>query len=252
IMRRILQASGVEVIHLGHNRSVEEIVNAAIQEDVQGIAISSYQGGHMEFFKYMYDLLQEKGAGHIRIYGGGGGVILPREKRELEEYGIAGIFSPEDGRKLGLQGMINKMIEECDFSTVTTDLSDQIERLKESDDYAVAKFITLAEHLVEKNAQGIEKELAATAEETLEKIKQSAKNIPVLGITGTGGAGKSSLTDELVRRFINEFPDKKIAILSVDPTKQKTGGALLGDRIRMNSIFSPRVYMRSLATRKSR
>jgi isobutyryl-CoA mutase len=252
IMRRILQASGAEVIHLGHNRSVEEIVNAAIQEDVQGIAISSYQGGHMEFFKYMYDLLQEKGAGHIRIFGGGGGVILPREKRELEAYGIAGIFSPEDGRKHGLQGMINKMLEECDFSTVTEDLSAKIEQLKEADSYTVAKFISLAEHLVDKRSQGVQKELATTAEQTLERIKQSAKNIPVVGITGTGGSGKSSLTDELVRRFVNEFPDKKIAILSVDPTKQKTGGALLGDRIRMNSIFSPRVYMRSLATRNSR
>lgn len=249
-MRRILQASGAEVIHLGHNRSVEEIVNAAIQEDVQGIAISSYQGGHMEFFKYMYDLLQEKGAGHIRIFGGGGGVILPREKRELEAYGIAGIFSPEDGRNLGLQGMINKMLEECDFSTVTEDLSAKIEQLKEADSYTVAKFISLAEHLVDKRSQGVQKELATTAEQTLERIKQSAKNIPVVGITGTGGSGKSSLTDELVRRFVNEFPDKKIAILSVDPTKQKTGGALLGDRIRMNSIFSPRVYMRSLATQQ--
>ncbi|MCH6268056.1 fused isobutyryl-CoA mutase/GTPase IcmF [Neobacillus citreus] len=248
IMRRILQSSGAEVIHLGHNRSVEEVVNAAIQEDAQGIAISSYQGGHVEYFKYMYDLLKEKGASHIRIYGGGGGVIIPREINELQEYGIAGIFSPEDGRKLGLQGMIDQMIQECDFSTVASEnIPEQIEKLPTGDTNAVAKLITIAEnHVDQKN------EAAATAEQVLEKVKELEKSIPVIGITGTGGAGKSSLTDELIRRFINEFPAKKVAILSVDPTKQKTGGALLGDRIRMNAIFSPNVYMRSLATRASR
>lgn len=248
IMRRILQSSGAEVIHLGHNRSVEEVVNAAIQEDAQGIAISSYQGGHVEYFKYMYDLLKEKGASHIRIYGGGGGVIIPREINELQEYGIAGIFSPEDGRKLGLQGMIDRMIQECDFSTVASEnIPEQIEKLPTGDTNAVAKLITIAEnHVDQKN------EAAATAEQVLEKVKELEKSIPVIGITGTGGAGKSSLTDELIRRFINEFPAKKVAILSVDPTKQKTGGALLGDRIRMNAIFSPNVYMRSLATRASR
>ncbi|WP_423800131.1 fused isobutyryl-CoA mutase/GTPase IcmF [Neobacillus sp. SAB-20_R2A] len=248
IMRRILQSSGAEVIHLGHNRSVEEVVNAAIQEDAQGIAISSYQGGHVEYFKYMYDLLKEKGASHIRIYGGGGGVIIPREINELQEYGIAGIFSPEDGRKLGLQGMIDLMIQECDFSTVASEnIPEQIEKLPTGDTNAVAKLITIAEnHVDQKN------EAAATAEQVLEKVKELEKSIPVIGITGTGGAGKSSLTDELIRRFINEFPAKKVAILSVDPTKQKTGGALLGDRIRMNAIFSPNVYMRSLATRASR
>lgn len=246
IMRRILQSSGAEVIHLGHNRSVEEVVNAAIQEDVQGIAISSYQGGHMEYFKYTYDLLQEKGAGHIRIYGGGGGVIIPSEIKELHEYGIARIFSPEDGREHGLQGMINQMLEECDFPTVK-DIKNEVNQLQEKNVRAVARLISLAEQ----QALGTN-EVAATAEKTLNELKEIAKDVPVLGITGTGGAGKSSLTDEIVRRFLNEFDDKTIAILSVDPTKQKTGGALLGDRIRMNSINSPRVFMRSLATRTSK
>ncbi|MBT2692338.1 fused isobutyryl-CoA mutase/GTPase IcmF [Bacillus sp. ISL-55] len=247
IMRRIIQAMGGEVIHLGHNRSVEEVVNAAIQEDAQGIAISSYQGGHVEYFKYMYDLLKEKGASHIRIYGGGGGVIIPREIKELHEYGIARIFSPEDGRKYGLNGMIEQMIKECDFPTVTPEGVEEIEKLEAGDPNAVAKLITLAEQHV-----GSEKETAAAVETLMEKVKTMTKQVPVVGITGTGGAGKSSLTDELIRRFINEIPEKRVAILSVDPTKQKTGGALLGDRIRMNAIFSPRVYMRSLATRQSR
>ncbi|WP_026568189.1 fused isobutyryl-CoA mutase/GTPase IcmF [Bacillus sp. UNC41MFS5] len=247
IMRRILQASGAEVIHLGHNRSVEEVVNAAIQEDVQGIAISSYQGGHVEYFKYMYDLLKEKGAPNIRIFGGGGGVIIPREIDELHEYGISWIFSPEDGRRMGLQGMIDRMIEECDFATVPQDVANQIEKLPSGDVNAVAKLITIAELHVDGT-----NEAAATAERVLDQVKSLEKEIPVVGITGTGGAGKSSLTDELIRRFINELPDKKVAILSVDPTKQKTGGALLGDRIRMNAIFSPNVYMRSLATRSSK
>ncbi|MGG6433165.1 fused isobutyryl-CoA mutase/GTPase IcmF [Anoxybacillus sp. D401a] len=246
IMRRILQASGAEVIHLGHNRSVEEIVNAAIQEDVQGIAVSSYQGGHMEFFKYMYDLLQQRGASHIRIYGGGGGVIIPREIKELHAYGIARIFSPEDGRRYGLQGMINIMMEECDFPTVR-EITDEVERLANGDVQAVARLITVCENRVNDHS-----EVAAATEVALQRVKAMAKRVPVVGITGTGGAGKSSLTDELVRRFLNEIPDKKVAILSVDPTKQKTGGALLGDRIRMNAISSPRVYMRSLATRSSR
>ncbi|WP_458411642.1 fused isobutyryl-CoA mutase/GTPase IcmF [Schinkia sp. CFF1] len=247
IMRRIIQGTGAEVIHLGHNRSVEEIVNAAIQEDVQGIAVSSYQGGHVEYFKYMYDLLKEKGASHIRIYGGGGGVIIPREIKELQEYGIARIFSPDDGRELGLQGMINKVVEECDFSTVTGLAEEELEQLKKGDHKAIAKCITLAE-----NTLTATDEAAATAQTVLTKVKQFEKNVPVVGITGTGGAGKSSLTDELIRRFLQEVPDKKVAILSIDPTKQKTGGALLGDRIRMNAIFNPRVYMRSLATRGSR
>lgn len=246
IMRRILQASGAEVIHLGHNRSVEEIVNAAIQEDVQGIAVSSYQGGHVEYFKYMYDLLTEKGAPHIRIYGGGGGVIIPREIKELHDYGIARIFSPEDGRKIGLQGMINVMLEECDFMTVK-DTKLALEQVRQGDVKAVAQLITLAETRVLANDQA-----AATVDQVLTQLKEVPSKAPVIGITGTGGAGKSSLTDELIRRFLNEVPDINIAVLSIDPTKQKTGGALLGDRIRMNAIFNQRVYMRSLATRQSR
>lgn len=244
IMRRILQMSGVEVIHLGHNRSVEEIVQAAIQEDVQGIAISSYQGGHVEFFKYMYDMLREKGAGDIRLFGGGGGVIIPREIKELHEYGITKIFSPEDGRKLGLQGMINMMIKQCDFPTVGNMKEDALQ----SDNIShVAKLITLAESRIEEDSK-----MQSIFGKISRQVKQEEIKVPVIGITGTGGAGKSSLTDELVRRFLNNIPEMKIAILSVDPTKQKTGGALLGDRIRMNTIFSPRVYMRSLATRKSK
>ncbi|KZR57617.1 fused isobutyryl-CoA mutase/GTPase IcmF [Pseudobacillus badius] len=247
IMRRILQSSGAEVIHLGHNRSVEEVVNAAIQEDVQGIAISSYQGGHVEYFKYMYDLLKERGCPHIRIYGGGGGVIIPREIKELHDYGIARIFSPEDGRVNGLQGMINRMMQECDFSTVSGNLGEEINKLPSGEITAVARLISLAENQIEAS-----KEEKAEAAAAFEQIQSLGKEAPVIGITGTGGAGKSSLTDELIRRFLNELSDKKIAILSVDPTKQKTGGALLGDRIRMNAIFSDRVFMRSLATRNSR
>jgi isobutyryl-CoA mutase len=242
IMRRLLQSSGAEVIHLGHNRSVEEIVCAAIQEDVQGISISSYQGGHMEYFKYMYDLLQEKGASHIHIYGGGGGVILPKEIEELHQYGISKIFSPEDGRKMGLQGMINHMLQGCDFQTIR-DLTAELEEINYSDIAQIAKFITLAEQEVGNQNNRFFRSLT---------LSEEAKKIPVLGITGTGGAGKSSLTDELIRRFLQEFSDMKIAILSIDPTKQKTGGALLGDRIRMNAIHSPNVYMRSLATRGAR
>ena len=247
IMRRILQASGAEVIHLGHNRSVEEIVNAAIQEDVQGIAMSSYQGGHVEYFKYMYDLLKEKGAEHIRIFAGGGGVILPREIQELHEYGIARIFSPDEGREYGLQGMINVLMAECDFSTIKASLQERFDELIAGETSAIAQYITFAENRLE-----AKHESAAAVESLFEQVKISEKQVPVLGITGTGGAGKSSLTDELIRRFINEIPEKKVAILSVDPTKQKTGGALLGDRIRMNAIFSNRVYMRSLATRHSK
>ena len=247
IMRRILQSSGAEVIHLGHNRSVEEVVNAAIQEDVQGIAISSYQGGHVEYFKYMYDLLQEKGASHIRIYGGGGGVIIPREIKELHDYGIARIFSPEDGRLNGLQGMINLMLKECDGQIRQADVQAEAANAASGDVYALAKLITVLEDCV-----GSDEESAASIEPVLDRLKEKAAIAPVIGITGTGGAGKSSLTDELIRRFLNEIPDKRVAVLSVDPTKQKTGGALLGDRIRMNAIFSDRVFMRSLATRSSR
>ena len=245
IMRRILQAKGAEVIHLGHNRSVEEVVSAAIEEDVQGIAVSSYQGGHVEYFKYMYDLLKERGAPHIRIYGGGGGVIIPREIKELHDYGIARIFSPEDGRELGLDGMMELLIKECDFPLPTLE-NISAETLNPDQPLAVARAITMAENKLFRSEE------AATTEPALEKLASDASTIPVIGITGTGGAGKSSLTDELIRRFIRELKDHRLAILSIDPTKQKTGGALLGDRIRMNAIFHPNVYMRSLATRDSR
>ena len=239
IMRRILQSSGAEVIHLGHNRSVQEVVDCAIQEDVQGIAMTSYQGGHVEYLKYMYDLLQEKGAKHIKIFAGGGGVILPYEIEELKNYGITQIYSPDDGRKMGLQGMINDMLEKCDFLTHDK-LNGELAGILRKDSKAVASAITLAENHPDQ-ASDFLKEISAI---------NKNRNIPVVGITGTGGAGKSSLVDELVRRFLNET-DKSIAIISVDPSKRKTGGALLGDRIRMNSINNARVYMRSLATRQA-
>ena len=239
IMRRILQSSGAEVIHLGHNRSVDEVVNCAIQEDVQGIAMTSYQGGHIEYFKYMYDLLQEKGAGHIKIFAGGGGVIQPDEIKELEAYGINKIYSPDDGRSMGLQGMINDMLRKTDHPTIQT-LNGEIKTLPQRDIKSLASAISVAENF------------PAAATDFLNEVKKliGTKTIPVLGITGTGGAGKSSLVDELVRRFLVET-DKTMAIISVDPSKRKTGGALLGDRIRMNAINNPRIYMRSLATRQA-
>ncbi len=240
IMRRIMQRSGAEIIHLGHNRSVQEIVNTAIQEDVQGIAITSYQGGHNEFFKYMYDLLRKNGAGHIKIFGGGGGTILPKEIKALQEYGIAHIYSPDDGRAMGLQGMINEVLMTCDFP-LGHHLNGEIFQLKKKESRVISRLISAAENFPEENRTWLDQ---------LEKPK-SKKVIPVLGITGTGGSGKSSLVDELVRRFLLDFQNKTIAILSVDPSKRKTGGALLGDRIRMNSVNNNRVYMRSLATRQS-
>jgi methylmalonyl-CoA mutase len=236
IMRRIIQGTGVEVIHLGHNRSVQEIVNCAIQEDAQAIAITSYQGGHVEYLKYMFDLLREKGVGHIKIFAGGGGTILPEEIEELHEYGINRIFSPDDGRKLGLQGMINMLVEMSDFA-LGDRLNGEQKELNPQNHKAIARLITAAENDPDKFSEWFKKEAPA--------------NIPVLGITGTGGAGKSSLVDEFVRRYIADFEDKTIAVISVDPSKRKTGGALLGDRIRMNSIDHPRVYMRSLATRQA-
>jgi len=240
IMRRIIQSTGVEVIHLGHDRSVDEVVNTAIQEDAHAIALTSYQGGHNEYFKYMYDLLKERGAEHIKIFGGGGGVILPSEIKDLMDYGIERIFAPDDGREMGLQGMINDLVERSDFPIGDT-LNGEVDRLGNKDIGAIARLISAAENFPE------------LAKESLDKIHDINKDvkIPVLGITGTGGAGKSSLVDELVRRFLIDFPDKTIGIISVDPSKRKTGGALLGDRIRMNAINSPRVYMRSLATRQS-
>ena len=240
IMRRIIQASGAEVIHLGHDRSVKEIVDCAIQEDVQAIAITSYQGGHIEFFKYMFDLLKQAGCAHIKIFGGGGGTILPSEIAELQQYGITRIYSPDDGRSMGLQGMINDMLSQCDFPS-GANLTTEVKVLAKRDVKAIARIISAAENFPEQ-AKNILKDVGALALQ---------KKIPVLGITGTGGAGKSSLIDELVRRFLIDFKDKTIAIVSVDPSKRKTGGALLGDRIRMNSIANDRVYMRSLATRQS-
>ncbi|MBV6639840.1 MAG: methylmalonyl-CoA mutase family protein, partial [Cyclobacteriaceae bacterium] len=237
IMRRIMQASGCEVIHLGHNRSVQEIVDCAIQEDANAIAITSYQGGHIEFFKYMYDLLQEQGADHIKIYGGGGGTILPDEIKELHDYGITRIYSPDDGRKMGLQGMINDLIKGVDFSAGEK-LNGYDPSITVKDKKEIAHLISSMENFPDQN------------KDFSEKVKGHGQ-APVLGITGTGGAGKSSLVDELVRRYLEDFDDKTIAVISVDPSKRKSGGALLGDRIRMNSIFNDRVYMRSLATRQS-
>ncbi|WP_026464705.1 methylmalonyl-CoA mutase family protein [Adhaeribacter aquaticus] len=247
IMRRIIQASGAEVIHLGHNRSVMEIVDCAIQEDVQAIALTSYQGGHLEYFKYMYDLLQERGCGHIQIFGGGGGVILPSEIEELHRYGIARIYSPDDGRAMGLQGMINDMLQRCDFPT-GQNLNGEVNHIKAKDAKSIARLISAAENFPAEYEK-IKAQLISLSDQGTSDINY--RNTPVLGITGTGGAGKSSLVDELVRRFLADFPDKTIAIISVDPSKRKTGGALLGDRIRMNAISNERVYMRSLATRQS-
>ena len=240
IMRRIIQATGVEVIHLGHDRSVEEVVNTAIQEDANAIALTSYQGGHNEYFKYMYDLLKEKGAEHIKIFGGGGGVILPEEIKDLMDYGITRIYAPDDGREMGLQGMINDLVEKSDFA-IGDSLDVDVDTLSDKNPKAIARVISSAENFPD------------VAKGLLENIhnKKKTSKTPVLGITGTGGAGKSSLVDELVRRFLIDFPKKTVSIVSVDPSKRKTGGALLGDRIRMNAINNSRVYMRSLATRQS-
>ena len=242
VIRRILQSSGAEVIHLGHNRSVDEIVTAAIQEDAQGIAVSCYQGGHVEFFKYIKDQLKERGAEQIKVFGGGGGVIVPDEQKELEAYGVSKIFSPEDGRRMGLQGMINVMLQECDFAP-QRNIEEELGKLAAQDIRAVNTLISLAEQAVHDHSSGY-----GALRET---IRSMGRDVPVIGITGTGGAGKSSISDELVRRFLLDFPEKSVAILAVDPSRQRTGGALLGDRIRMNAINTNRVYMRSLATRDS-
>ena len=241
IMRRILQASGAEVIHLGHNRSVQEIVHCAVQEDAQGIAITSYQGGHVEYLKYMHDLVREAGV-DIRIFAGGGGTILPAEIDELQAYGIARIFSPDDGRALGLQGMINEVLQQCDFATGEQAEQAHLDGLRRRDPRSLGRLISLAENRPE------------SGEELMAAVRAAGvgeRAIPVLGITGTGGAGKSSLVDEIVRRFLQDFADRTVAIVSVDPSRRRSGGALLGDRIRMNAIDDPRVYMRSLATRQS-
>ncbi len=240
IMRRIIQSTGCEVIHLGHDRSVEEVVNCAIQEDAQAIAMTSYQGGHTEYFKYMHDLLKEKGAGHIRIFGGGGGTILPSEIKELQEYGVTRIYHPDDGRSMGLQGMINDLVQKSD-TPAGFHLNGEVGHLSVNDPGSIARLISAAENYPDQHKAELDK-----VRELASKIKT-----PVLGITGTGGSGKSSMVDEIVRRFLLDFPEKNIGLISVDPSKRKTGGALLGDRIRMNSISNPRVYMRSLATRQS-
>ncbi len=240
IMRRIMQSSGAEVIHLGHNRSVQEIVDTAIQEDAQAIAITSYQGGHSEYFKYMHDLLKERHAGHIKLFGGGGGTILPEEIEELQNYGITRIYSPDDGREMGLQGMINDLLEKSDFP-LGKEVKLENNDLSPDQKGTLARLITAVENYPEESGGWLK---------DIEKRAREVKT-PILGITGTGGAGKSSLVDELIRRFLMDFEDKTIGIISVDPSKRRTGGALLGDRIRMNSVKSDRVFMRSLATRQS-
>ena len=244
IMRRIMQSHGAEVIHLGHDRSVQEVVDCAIQEDANAIAITSYQGGHVEYFKYMYDLLKERGCGHIKLFGGGGGVILPTEIEELHQYGITRIYSPDDGRAMGLEGMIIDLLQQSDYPT-GNQLNGEVGHLKERDAKSVARLISAVENYPEAA------ETQAMMKKVRDTIEKAAEKVPILGITGTGGAGKSSLVDEIVRRYLLDFKDKTIGIISVDPSKRKTGGALLGDRIRMNAIRNDRVYMRSMATRQS-
>jgi len=241
IMRRVLQASGAEVIHLGHNRSVQEIVSAALQEDVHGVAVTSYQGGHLEFFKYMIDLLRANGGENIKVFGGGGGVIVPSEIRELMAYGVTRIYSPEDGAKLGLQGMIDDLLRASDYDlcALAPDESQALDALRSGNRCSLARVITAIE-------------ASAYPPRTQQAILQAAAGIktPILGVTGTGGAGKSSLTDELILRLRLDHDDKvRVAVISIDPSRKRTGGALLGDRIRMNAIESERIFMRSLATR---
>ncbi len=248
IMRRVIQGTGCEVIHLGHDKSAEEVVNTAIQEDANAIALTSYQGGHNEYFKYIYDLLREKGAPQIKIFGGGGGVILPEEIKDLMSYGIDRIYAPDDGRELGLQGMIDDLVQKSDFATGEHITVSDLDKISFEDSKSIAQVISAVENFSEEKpelVQEINDRVAALSSE------EGMKKIPIIGITGTGGAGKSSLTDELVRRFLRSNPERKIAIISVDPSKKKTGGALLGDRIRMNSINDKRVYMRSMATREN-
>ncbi len=239
IMRRILQSQGVEVIHLGHNRSAADIVEAAVEEDVQAIALTSYQGGHIDYFKYVYDLLQEKGCGHIKIFGGGGGTILPEEIQELQDYGITRVYSPDDGRKMGLAGMIEDVVRRSDFAIPVHEKA-LTKKIPERDSHAIATAISVLENGYEGKA---------TLLQWLDRTKEN--HAVVLGITGVGGSGKSTVTDELIRRFLQQEEAGSVAVISVDPSKKKTGGALLGDRIRMNVLPHPRVYMRSMATRQS-
>jgi methylmalonyl-CoA mutase len=241
IFRRILQASGAEVIHLGHNRTGLDIVETAIEEDAHAIAVTSYQGGHMEFYRYLRDLLVERGSEHVRLFGGGGGTILPNEGEELAEYGITRIYSPDDGRELGMQGMVSDMLARSDFTTGELDPDFDLDQLEPANTRMLATLISAAENFPEKY-QDVFEQIEARA---------GASTAPVVGITGTGGSGKSSLVDELLRRFLNDFEDLRVAVLSVDPSKRRSGGALLGDRIRMNSLPHPRAYMRSLATRQA-
>ncbi|MBX2996156.1 MAG: cobalamin-dependent protein [Bdellovibrionaceae bacterium] len=246
IIRRILQDFGAEVIHLGHNRSVADVVRAALQEGAQGICVSSYQGGHMEYFKYMKDLLDEAGAGYVKVFGGGGGVIVYDEKKELEAYGISQIFHPDDGRRLGLEGMINMIIEACDFDPVEAARSQKVKKSFEGPNPIPSYELGLALSAIEAGRQDV-----SLAKFGLDPFAAKKGAPLVLGITGTGGAGKSSLIDELVQRYLNAYKDKKIAVVCVDPSKAKTGGSLLGDRIRMNSLSRDRVFMRSVASRGS-
>ena len=233
IMRRLIQDMEAEVIHLGHNRSVAEVVDAAIQEDAQAIALSSYQGGHIEYFSYAVDLLKEAESEHIRIFGGGGGVIVANEVEHLHNYGVEKIYTPEDGRRMGLVGMIEDLVRRCDYSVLDRSNPPTLEEIQQGKDTSLARAITFAEQ---------------DASKIQHLLQPSTNKIPVLGITGTGGAGKSSFTDEIIRRFIVDHPDRRIAVLSIDPTRRRTGGALLGDRIRMNSVREEQVFSRSLST----
>ena len=236
IMRRLIQAQGAEVIHLGHNRSVDDIVQAAIQEDADGIAVSSYQGGHNEFFRYMVDRLEEQGAGHIRVFGGGGGTITPDEIKVLMDYGVERIYHPHDGMEMGLEAMISDLVSRTLAARRPVSVPGETG--------SVVDLATMISAIEEGTFD--EGELEALRKQWQVK----ARRVPVVGITGTGGAGKSSVTDEILNRLLASFPDMRIAVLAVDPTRRRTGGALLGDRIRMNSLRSDRIYMRSIATRR--
>ncbi|MCC6592414.1 MAG: cobalamin-dependent protein, partial [Xanthomonadales bacterium] len=263
IMRRLIQAQGVEVVHLGHNRSVEDVVRAALQEDADGIALSSYQGGHMEYFKYMVDMLRERGAGHIRVFGGGGGTITPEEIAELQAYGVERIYHPNDGMQMGLVAMIEDLVRRAHSGRQSRNSRDSGLGTRDSasiDQTGIAAMLSAIEsgaipepELAELRKHWSLFESRGPSPESRLSIVGGApapQRVPVIGLTGTGGAGKSSVTDELLNRFLASFPEMTIAVISVDPTRRRTGGALLGDRIRMNSLRSPRVYMRSMATRR--